>query len=120
LNAALQGYYLGDAHIIDKDFSNSTRVDMPHFGNTFSIDASQLIWKGGMVKNGIKAQSLKAELTELNYQSNEQHQTFGVGLPFGFVSTTEPKISISAEYPKLAEQRLQNINKFYNQGMVTK
>ena len=120
LNAALQGYYLGDAHIIDKDFSNSTRVDMPHFGNTFSIDASQLIWKGGMVKNGIKAQSLKEELTELNYQSNEQSiKLLGLGYYLDLYQLLNQK-SVYQQNIQLAEQRLQNINKFYNQGMVTR
>ena len=120
LNAALQGYYLGDAHIIDKDFSNSTRVDMPHFGNTFSIDASQLIWKGGMVKNGIKAQSLKEELTELNYQSNEQSiKLLVLGYYLDLYQLLNQK-SVYQQNIQLAEQRLQNIKKFYNQGMVTR
>ena len=120
LNAALQGYYLGDAHIIDKDFSNSTRVDMPHFGNTFSIDASQLIWKGGMVKNGIKAQSLKEELTELNYQSNEQSiKLLVLGYYLDLYQLLNQK-SVYQQNIQLAEQRLQNINKYYNQGMVTR
>ena len=120
LNAALQGYYLGDAHIIDKDFSNSTRIDMPHFGNTFSIDASQLIWKGGMVKNGIKAQSLKEELTELNYQSNEQSiKLLVLGYYLDLYQLLNQK-SVYQQNIQLAEQRLQNINKFYNQGMVTR
>lgn len=120
VSAALQGYYLGDAHIIDKDFSNSTRVDMPHFGNTFSIDASQLIWKGGMVKNGIKAQSLKEELTELNYQSNEQSiKLLVLGYYLDLYQLLNQK-SVYQQNIQLAEQRLQNINKFYNQGMVTR
>lgn len=120
LNAALQGYYLGDAHIIDKDFSNSTRVDMPHFGNTFSVDASQLIWKGGLVKNGIKAQSLQEELTELNYQSNEQNiKLLVLGYYLDLYKLLNQK-EVYQQNIQLAEQRLQNINKFYNQGMVTR
>lgn len=120
LNAALQGYYLGDALILDKDFSNSTRVDMPHLGNTFSVDASQLIWKGGLVKNGIKAQSLKEELTELNYQSNEQSiKLLVLGYYLDLYKLLNQK-GVFQQNIQLAEQRLQNINKFYNQGMVTR
>lgn len=120
LNAALQGYYLGDALILDKDFSNSKRVGMPHFGNTFSVDASQLIWKGGLVKNGIKAQSLKEELSELNYQSNEQNiKLLVLGYYLDLYKLLNQK-SVYQQNIQLAEQRLQNINKFYNQGMVTR
>jgi outer membrane protein TolC len=120
LNAALQGYYLGDALILDKDFSNSKRVEMPYFGNTFSVDASQLIWKGGLVKNGIKAQSLKEELSELNYQSNEQNiKLLVLGYYLDLYKLLNQK-SVYQQNIQLAEQRLQNINKFYNQGMVTR
>jgi len=120
INAGVQAYYLGDVNIIDKDFSNSTRVDMPHFGNTFSVDASQLIWKGGLVQNSIKAQSLQEELTELNYQANEQSIKL---LVLGYYLDLYKLINQKKVYQQniqLAEQRLDNINKYYNQGMVTR
>ena len=120
INAGVQAYYLGDVNIIDKDFSNSTRVEMPHFGNTFSVDASQLIWKGGLVQNSIKAQSLQEELTELNYQANEQTIKL---LVLGYYLDLYKLINQKKVYQQniqLAVQRLDNINKYYNQGMVTR
>lgn len=120
LNLGLQGYYLGDALIIDKDLSNSTRVDMPHFGNMFSVDASQLIWKGGTVKNVVKTQSLREELSKLNYQSHEQNIKL---LVLGYYLDLYKVINQKEVYQqniRLAEQRLKNINKFYSQGMVTR
>jgi len=120
INAGVQAYYLGDVNIIDKDFSNSKRVEMPHFGNTFSVDASQLIWKGGLVQNSIKAQSLQEELTELNYQANEQSIKL---LVLGYYLDLYKLINQKKVYQQniqLAEQRLDNINKYYNQGMVTR
>lgn len=120
INTSLQAYYLGDGLVIDKDFSNSTRIDMPHFGNTFSVDASQLIWKGGLVKNSIKAQSLREELAQLNYQTNEQAIKL---LVLGYYLDLYKLINQKAVYQeniKLAEQRLANINRFYTQGMVTR
>ena len=120
INAGVQAYYLGDVNIIDKDFSNSKRVEMPHFGNTFSVDASQLIWKGGLVQNSIKAQSLQEELTELNYQANEQSIKL---LVLGYYLDLYKLINQKKVYQQniqLAVQRLDNINKYYNQGMVTR
>lgn len=120
LNLGIQGYYLGDALIIDKDFSASSRVDMPHFGNTFSVDATQLVWKGGTVKNEIKEQLLHEELSKLNYQSNEQNiklLVLGYYLDLYKVVNQE---NVYLQNIQLAEQRLANINKFYAQGMVTR
>src|SRR5690606_32509388 len=50
VNFNANALYIGDATILDKDFSNATKVDMPHFGNTFSLEATQLIWKGGAIR----------------------------------------------------------------------
>ena len=120
INTGLQAYYLGDAHIIDKDFSNNIRVDMPHLGNTFSLDASQLIWRGGIVRNSIKAQSLREELMELNYQGNEQNiKLLVLGYYLDLYRLVNQK-KIYKQNIELAEQRLQNINKFFREGMVTR
>ena len=43
-------FYLGDAMILDTDLSKIQTVDMPNFGNTYAIQASQLLYKGGVVK----------------------------------------------------------------------
>lgn len=120
ISTGLQGYYLGDAHIIAKDFSNSTRVDMPHFGNKFSLEAQQLIWKGGVVKNAVEVQHLKKELSELTYESNELDIRL---LSLGYYLDLFKLYNQEKVYLKnieLAEQRLANINQFYNQGMVTR
>lgn len=120
LNAGLQGYYLGDVYVIEKDFSKASRIDLPHFGNTFSIDASQLIWKGGMVKNSVKATILREELMELNYQTNEQSIKL---LVLGYYLDLYKLVNQKAVYQQniqLAKQRLDNINKFFKEGMVTR
>src|SRR5690606_400967 len=120
ISTGIQGYYLGDTQIIDKDFSNTTRVDMPHFGNKFSVEARQLIWKGGVVQNAVEIQNLKKDLSELSYESNELNIKL-ISLSYYldlFKLYNQEKV-----YHKnieLAEQRLENINKFYNQGMVTR
>lgn len=120
ISTGIQGYYLGDAHVIDKDFSNSTRVDMPHFGNKFSVEARQLIWKGGVVRNAVEIQNLKKDLSELNYESNELNiKLLSVGYYLDlFKLYNQEKVYL--KNIELAEQRLENINKFYNQGMVTR
>lgn len=120
ISTGVQAYYLGDAAVIDKDFSNSTRVDMPHFGNAFSLEVQQLIWKGNVVRNGIKVQSLREELAELNYQANEQNIKL---LALGYYLDLYKLHNQEAVYRKnieLAEQRLENSRKFFDQGMVTR
>ncbi|UTA66693.1 TolC family protein [Emticicia sp. 21SJ11W-3] len=120
ISTALQGYYLGDAQIITKDLSDNTRINMPHLGNTFSVDASQLIWRGGMVRNGIEVQKQRKELTELSYKGNEQNIKL---LVLGYYLDLYKLINQKKIYEQniiLAEQRLLNINRFFGEGMVTR
>ncbi|WP_343556237.1 TolC family protein [Sphingobacterium sp.] len=119
-SAGLKAYYLGDATIIEKDFSSTSTIAMPHFGNSFALDARQLIWKGGLVKNNIKVQVLQEELAELNYQYNEQNIKLLVLGYYLDLSKFINQKNVYVQNIRLAEQRLQTIKKFYNQGMVTR
>jgi len=120
LTAGLQGFYLGDVTILDKDFSKVTTAKMPHFGNTFSFQASQLIWKGNTVRNSIKIRTLQEELADLSYQNNEQNIKLLVLGYYLDLSKLYNQANVYRENIGLAEKRLDNITKFYNQGMVTR
>lgn len=120
LKAGLQGFYLGDVTILDTDFSKVSTAKMPHFGNTFSVQASQLIWKGNTVRNSIKVRTLQEELAELGYQNSEQNIKLLVLGYYLDLSKLYNQENVYHENIGLAEKRLDNITKFYNQGMVTR
>lgn len=120
LSAGLSGYYIGDALLIDKNLSSTTRVKMPHFGNSFSVDASQLIWNGNTVRNSIKIKTLQEGLAELNYESNEQNIKLLVLSYYLDLFKYYNQEEVYLQNIELAEKRLANINKFYKQGMVTR
>lgn len=116
----LRNYYIGDVTIIDKDFSNAPSLPMPHFGNTLSIEAKQLIWKGNVVQNTVRMSTLQEELTKLNYENNEQSIKL---LVLGYYQDLYKLINQIRVYSlniDLANKRLDNIKKYYKQGMVTR
>lgn len=120
INTSLQATYLGDVNIIDKDFSTSTRVGMPHFGNRFSVDATQLIWKGNAVRNGIKTQTLREQLATLSYELSEQNIKLLVLSYYLDLYKLNNQEDVYRNNIDLAVKRLANINKYYAQGMVTR
>ncbi|MBT2556617.1 TolC family protein [Hymenobacter sp. ISL-91] len=120
VSAGLQGYYLGNAVVLDKDFSNATKVDIPHHGTSFSTEANWLVWKGGLVRNSIQIQSLKEGLMQLNYESNEQNIKL---LVLGHYLDVYKLLNQEKVYTRniaLAERRLQNIQRLYKEGLVTR
>lgn len=120
IEVSTQALYIGDAAVIDKDFSNSTRVKMPHFGNVFSLDAKQLIWKGNIIQNSVEISNLKEELASLQYDSDEQNIKLLVLGYYLDLSKLYNQIDIYNRNIDLAGQRLNNIKKFYAEGMVTR
>lgn len=120
ISTGIQAYYLGNTNLIEKDFSGSTKVNNPNFGNKFFIDAQQVIWKGNSIRNNIQSKALIEQLTKLNYTANEQNIKL---LSIGYYLDLYKFLNQENVYRKnieLAKQRLENINKFYNQGMVTR
>ncbi len=46
--------YLGDATLLDRNFSNATRSSMPHLGNAIALSLYQPIYAGGEISAGIE------------------------------------------------------------------
>jgi Outer membrane protein len=120
IKVGVQAFYLGDATILDKNLSNSRTVEMPHTGNALSIDASELVWKGGALRNNVKLQEVRNQIAKLSFESNEQSIKLLVLSYFLDLKKLQNQQEVYAKSIELAEQRLVRINKFYGQGMVTR
>lgn len=69
INVSLSASFLGNGRLMDRDFSNGQRIKMPHFGNNFAIQATQLIYGGGAVTNGVAMAKLKEEMADVNREA---------------------------------------------------
>lgn len=120
VTASTTQFYLGNVSAIDKDFSSSTTIPMPHYGSTYGIQATQLIFKGGLVNKSIELAGLREQLSELDLEKNQQDVKFLVISNYLDVYKIINQQSVFDNNKKLAQQRLKNINDFYKQGMVTR
>ncbi len=76
INASLSFSYLGNGRLIDRDFSEGVNAPMPHFGNNFAIEASQVIYAGGAVTSGIALAKLQEESARLSLETNRDKLRF--------------------------------------------
>lgn len=76
VDVSLSATYLGDGWIADRDFSNGANAPMPHFGNNFSIEASQVIYSGGAISNSIAVAKLRKQLARLDKVRNREDIRF--------------------------------------------
>ncbi|MDN5480990.1 MAG: TolC family protein, partial [Chryseobacterium sp.] len=120
ITASTSQFYLGDAVAIDKDFSTSTNIPMPHYGSSYAVQATQLIFKGGMVNKSIEMAGLREQLSELDLEKNKLDVKFLVISNYLDVYKMGNQETVFQNNKKLAQERLKNIQKFYQQGMVTR
>jgi outer membrane protein len=120
LSANLTGSYIGNARILDTEFKEVANVDMPHFGNSFAVQASQVIFKGGAINNGIEAAALNQEVAQLTFEKNRADIKL---LLVGRYADTYRLLNQREAYQRnidLAKLRLQNIQNLYREGMLTR
>ena len=120
ITASTSQFFLGDALIIDKDFSNSTKVEMPHYGSSYAVQAQQLIFKGGLVNKSIEMSELREQLAALDLEKDQQNVKFLVVSNYMDIYKLINQAEVYKNNKKLALERLKNIQKFYTQGMITR
>ena len=120
ITASMSQFYFGDMVAIDKDFSNSTTISMPHYGSSYGVQATQLIFKGGLVNKSIELAGLREQLSKLDLEKNKQDVKFLVISNYLDVYKILNQQEVFQNNKKLAQERLKNIQKFYQQGMVTR
>lgn len=76
IEAQVELNYIGDGCMTDRDFSNGVHADMPHFGNSYVLRATQVIYAGGKIASGIQASRLNRQLSELAFLDNQQNLRF--------------------------------------------
>ena len=113
-------FYLGDALILDSDWSKAQTVDMPHFGNSFGLQASQLLYKGGVIKKSIEMAELQKQIAELDFAANEQDIKFLIISNYLDICKLINQTQVLEQNRILAEQLHGNIVKLYEEEMVTR
>ncbi len=120
ITASTSQFYLGNVIAIDKDFSNSTTIPMPHYGSSYAVQATQLIFKGGLVNKSIELAGLREQLSELDLEIRKQDIKFLVISNYLDIYKILNQEVVIQNNKKLGQERLKNIQKFYQQGMITR
>jgi outer membrane protein len=119
VSASASAFYLGDATIYDANLSKKATVPMPHFGNSLTLQASQLIFKGNAVRNAIGAADLQQQLAALSLEKNKQDIKLLVASYYLELFRLRNQHIIYQKNIELSEVRLKNISKMHQQGLVT-
>ena len=73
VNASLSASYNGNVVVMDRDFTNAQGFSSPHFGNSFALEAQQVVYAGGAINAGIKMAELQRDMAQ-----NIEHSTLNI------------------------------------------
>lgn len=76
ISTSLSGSFLGDGYLWNRNFGDGQRIHIPHWGNNFSLQASQVVYAGGAISSGIASAKLSEQLAEIDKELNQQDVRF--------------------------------------------
>lgn len=120
INVSLSASYLGDGTIWDRDFSNIMKIDMPHFGNNFALEAQQVIYSGGAISSGIEMAELGKRMAELDWLKNRQEIRFMLVGHYLELYKLSNQIKVLEKNLELTEQVISNMKVRREQGTALK
>ncbi|WP_242917997.1 TolC family protein [Pontibacter liquoris] len=120
LTASLTGNYIGNARILDTNLEEVASVEMPHFGNSFAVQASQVIFKGGAINKAVEAAELSQQVAQLTFEKNRADIKLLLVGRYADMYRLLNQRQVYQRNIDLARLRLQNIQNLYKEGMLTR
>lgn len=120
ISTSLSGSYWGNGYLWDRDFQNGTSIDMPHFGNNFAIEATQVIYAGGAIKSSISLAELSLQMQTLDWQKNKQEIHFLIAGNYLELYKLDNQLQVLKQNIKLTELILEKMKSKLTEGVVLK
>ncbi len=114
------GYHLSNATLYSPQLDEVTEVEMPHFGNTYALQTSQLLFKGGLITKSIQIAELRTQIAELDIQKDQQVIKFLVISNYLDIYKLHNQIKVYEQNISLAKERLENLTNMSSQQMITR
>lgn len=118
ISASLSGSYWGNGKLWDRDFSNATKIDMPHWGNNFALEAQQVVYAGGAISSGIELAELEKQLAEMDWQKNRQDIRFLLVGHYLNLYKLHNQIEVLHKNLELTDQLIANMQARLEEGTV--
>ncbi len=120
INASVSASYIGNALLMERDFTQVQNLTSPHFGNSFTLDAQQVVYAGGAVSAGVRIAEIAAEQAAVSTELSRQSQRFmalGEYLDLQKLAHREKVLRSNIE---LTRQLIENIKEKHSQGVALK
>lgn len=120
ISASLSGSYNGNVLMTDRDFTNAHAFSSPHWGNSFAVEAQQVVYAGGAIDAGVRLAEVQKRMAETGVQLTRSQQRFIALGQYLDLLKTDNGIKVYESNIQLTEKLIADINEKHTQGMVLK
>ena len=137
VSLSLSGSYIGTATLMSRGFSTSGTTDVivaglgpqavangaqttPHWGNSFTAQASQVVYAGGGIKAGIRMAELGKQISELDIQKNKQEVRFLIAGYYLDLCKLKNQQDVVEKNIELTEKVIKNMQSRLKEGTALK
>ncbi|KAA6342152.1 hypothetical protein EZS27_010077 [termite gut metagenome] len=120
IDASLSFNYLGDGYLLDRDFSNGRIAPIPHFGNNFALEVSQVIYASGAISNSIAIAKLQEENARLGLETSRNKIRFRLVGDYLDLFKQQNLLQVYEKNIEQTKQVLKDIQAKGNEGIVLK
>ena len=134
---SVQGSYTGNAFMMSRGFSTSGTTEYivpglgpqqvengkqptPHWGNSFTAQATQVIYAGGAIRSGIEMAKLGQRIAELDVEKNRQEVRFLLTGHYLDLYQLQNQLQVLAKNIELTEKVIAQMKARRAQGTVLK
>ena len=112
--------YIANGYMWNREFSEGMSIDLPHFGNNFSLIVSQVLYAGGAISASVAAAELNKQIAMLDYEQNRQEIHLLIAGNYLELQKTLNHIVVFEQNIMLAQKLIDNIGKKHEQGVALK
>jgi len=119
ISTGLNYGYLSNSQIWDPSFDKHITKPIPHNETQFSVQASEVIFRGGEITNNLKKAGLEEQIAVLNQEKNMEDIKFLVAAKYLDIYRLINQRQVYLDNLELSQERLKNILSLQKQGLVT-
>ena len=118
INTSLSVSYNGNVLITDRHFGDAHGYSVPHFGNSFALEAQQVVYAGGAIDAGIRMAMLQKEQAIASEQQTREQQRFLVLAQYLDLFKIGNRMQVYEKNIELTAHLIEDIKAKHEEGMA--
>ena len=120
VNATLSASYNGNVVVMNRDFTNANGYSSPHFGNSFALEAQQVVYAGGAIDAGIRMAELQRDMAQTGHRLTSEAQRFMALGQYLDLYKIQNRMQVIEQNISLTQRLISDIRSKQQQGMALK